>query len=413
MEPAPDPASRHPASAPPPRTGAFADVRSRWLIVWVIIGGLLLAGASVLLADGLGNPLFGELEGILFYLPIIAWVVVMVVIRAGVDLRVMLRWPRLGAYWFVVAGMLVVQFVFSLASIMLTTLVAPGLGEALEGVGQGNVILAVVGLVVLPPLVEEVLFRGVLIERYTVKWRVGVAVVVSAIFFAILHADPLGAGAFGVITGLLYLRTGSLWPGIIIHAVNNMVALTASRIAPAPDPDEAELTVASTLISAGVLLLISVPFLAMFIKATWPARGTLTPYQRHELVTGLPTRNVPGVTWSLGERSLALQVTDTHATFSGTDGQPVAVLPLQRVRACYPSFVPGGVQVVLLLWDGSWTTLQIAQGAARSNRELAATLNDRALAEQRRAAGRRGVIAWTDASDPDRPGPGEVQLRTR
>ena len=36
---------------------------------------------------------------------------------------------------------------------------------------------------------------------------------------------------FGVVTGLLYLRTGSLWPGIIIHFVNNLVAVVAIRVA--------------------------------------------------------------------------------------------------------------------------------------------------------------------------------------
>ena len=44
-----------------------------------------------------------------------------------------------------------------------------------------------------------------------------VAIVVSSVAFGILHVDPVGAGVFGAMTALLYLRTGSLWPAIGAH----------------------------------------------------------------------------------------------------------------------------------------------------------------------------------------------------
>ncbi len=198
---APEPRAINPTR---PRAGAFSRLHTRWLVVWALVGALLVIG----LMDGaeaLGFTVSDELVGVLLYLPIIAWVWLIVVRRNGVRLGAMLRWPRLGTYWFVVAGMLLAQFVFSLAAILVTGLVAPWMDDSLAGVGQGNLILATIGLVVLPPLVEEVVFRGVLLERFSVKWRVGVAVILSAVLFGILHADPVGAGMFGVITGLLYL----------------------------------------------------------------------------------------------------------------------------------------------------------------------------------------------------------------
>ena len=359
----------------PPRTGAFSRLHTRWLVVWALVGALLVMGLAAG-AAALGLTVSDELLGVLLYLPIIAWVVVMVMGRAGVNLGAMLRWPKLGTYWFVVAGMLLVQFVFSLAAILVTGLVAPWMGDSLAGVGQGNVILATVGLVVLPPLVEEVVFRGVLLERFSVKWRVGVAVILSAVLFGILHADPVGAGMFGIITGLLYLRTGSLWPGIIIHPVNNSVALAAMRMAGA-DVEQPTPEVSETLITAGFLLAISVPFLVWFIARTWPRRGTLTPYQRYEAIEAatVPAR-FPGVVWSEAPLTVQLTVTPTHLVVDrpgegATAAQTLAVLPVEQVASAYLTDIPGGQQVVVLLVDGSWSTMRVGSGVGAPTAELA------------------------------------------
>lgn len=367
-------------AVPRPRTGAFGLVRSRWLLLWAIVGSLLLLGGLGIVTGLLGVPADDELPGVLLYVPIAAWVLVMVGGRAGVDLQVMFRWPRLGVYWWVVAGMLVVQFLFSIAAVTLTQLVAPGLDDALAGVGQGNILLAVLGLVILPPLVEETVFRGVLVERFTVKWNLVAAILVSAGLFGILHVDPVGAGVFGVVTTLLYLRTGSLWPGILIHLANNLVALVSMRLvgsdvdAPAPELGEA-------LGTAAVLAALSVPFLAWFVWTHWPRRGQPTPYQRFEAAHGLPERSIPRVAWSGAPgQALRLTATSSHLVVGPpvTPAQPIAVLPLEQVRSVYPSQVPGGEQVVVVLRDGTWTALQASGGVPRANRDLADVIRERA-----------------------------------
>lgn len=368
--------STSPSGPRAPRTGAFGALHTRWLILWAGAGVVLISLVFAALGE-LGTPASDELLSALLYLPIIAWIWFVVVRRGGVHLGAMLRWPALGSYWFVVAGILVVQFMFSLAAITLTELVAPWMDDSLAGVGQGNLLLALIGIVILPPLVEEITFRGILLERFAVKWRVGVAVIVSAVFFGILHADPIGAGMFGVVTGLLYLRTGSLWPGILIHFVNNLVAVIAIRVA-GPEAAAQSPTLSESLMSAGLFLLLSLPFLVWFIWTHWPARGSLTPYQRYEMRAGLPPRTFRPVAWSGAAAPVQVEATSTHVMVSDATGAPVAVLPLERVQAVYPSNVPGGSQVVILLNDGSWTTMQVPPGDPRANRALALTLSERA-----------------------------------
>ena len=86
---------------------------------------------------------------------------------------------------------------------------------------------SVLMLVVLAPIMEEVLFRGILLESVRSKYSSGRAIVVSALMFGVIHIIPqqvVNAFVIGLILGYIYVRTESLWPVIIIHALNNAMA---------------------------------------------------------------------------------------------------------------------------------------------------------------------------------------------
>lgn len=86
---------------------------------------------------------------------------------------------------------------------------------------------SVLMLVVLAPIMEEVLFRGILLESVRSKYSSGRAIVVSALMFGVIHIIPqqvVNAFVIGLILGYIYVRTDSLWPVIIIHALNNAMA---------------------------------------------------------------------------------------------------------------------------------------------------------------------------------------------
>lgn len=71
------------------------------------------------------------------------------------------------------------------------------------------------------PVVEEIIFRGILIERFGSKYGYKTAVILSSALFGVLHMDIIGATLFGVVLGVLYLRTRSLLLPVLIHAANN------------------------------------------------------------------------------------------------------------------------------------------------------------------------------------------------
>jgi hypothetical protein len=88
-----------------------------------------------------------------------------------------------------------------------------------------------VGIVVLGPVVEEVLFRGVLLRVLELRSRF-IAVYGSALLFAAAHAfDPAAwlmlpsLFVLGVVLGYEVLRTGRLGRVVAIHAGFNLLAL--------------------------------------------------------------------------------------------------------------------------------------------------------------------------------------------
>lgn len=89
--------------------------------------------------------------------------------------------------------------------------------------------LAFIGLVVVAaPVVEELLYRGVLYG--SLRHRVGtpLAAAFSAAVFAVVHLEPTlwpPLFAVGVGLALVFERTGSLVPGMLAHAVVNGVAV--------------------------------------------------------------------------------------------------------------------------------------------------------------------------------------------
>ena len=89
---------------------------------------------------------------------------------------------------------------------------------------------AIVTVVVMAPLFEEVIFRGVLLESTRVRYGVVAAWLLSSAIFGIVHVHPtvvVNAFVMGLVLAFIYLRTDSLWSAIILHAINNGIAYLA------------------------------------------------------------------------------------------------------------------------------------------------------------------------------------------
>ena len=133
-----------------------------------------------------------------------------------VPARVLVRWLLLWAAW-----------------VAATELLAQALGRPSPGrlTAHGAALaIRVVGIVVLAPLLEELVFRGILF-RLLLPWAgPGPTVVGTALLFALSHGqysalELVQVLADGVVLGLARLRTGSTRVPFWMHLLGNAFAL--------------------------------------------------------------------------------------------------------------------------------------------------------------------------------------------
>src|SRR4029453_4523509 len=61
------------------------------------------------------------------------------------------------------------------------------------------------------------------------------AIILTSVFFGLAHGilqQSLGAAAIGIFIGYLAVKTGSLLPGVLYHAVHNGLSVMVGRITP-------------------------------------------------------------------------------------------------------------------------------------------------------------------------------------
>ncbi len=81
---------------------------------------------------------------------------------------------------------------------------------------------------ILAPIIEEILFRGILLRGLLQKGISPIiAIFLSSFLFGLAHMNPwqfLGAGLLGAVFGYVYYRTKSLWICMFLHALNNTIS---------------------------------------------------------------------------------------------------------------------------------------------------------------------------------------------
>ena len=83
------------------------------------------------------------------------------------------------------------------------------------------------------PIFEEWMCRGMVLRGLLTKMKPVWAIVISALFFAVIHMNPwqaLNAFLIGLVMGYVYYKTGSLLLTMLIHFVNNGASVIFSHI---------------------------------------------------------------------------------------------------------------------------------------------------------------------------------------
>jgi membrane protease YdiL (CAAX protease family) len=119
-----------------------------------------------------------------------------------------------------------------------------------------------VTVVIAAPFGEELFFRGFAFPALRKSWGLVAAVVASGAMFSAMHGDPIGFVGLmeiGILLAALRHWSGSLWPAVVGHAVNNGFAGGAFLLKledPEAPPPAWVMAAGAALFVAGLVLLV-------------------------------------------------------------------------------------------------------------------------------------------------------------
>jgi membrane protease YdiL (CAAX protease family) len=238
---------KHHAS-PPPVSNEMAnrdpslpidEISTRWVTVWLFIGAFLAS-----LVNGVRDQTYTMADDwtVLVVQGMLAGRMFRQRLRYKVDLRALLGpVPRtLREALPVLAGpsFVVLAGGFQLAARVLVDLYPP-LSSAVDSATPGHVlpihsparvVLAVVMVTVVVPIVEELFFRGFLLNRWSRQVGPRMGGILSACAFALLHSQIVWALCLAFILTAIYRGTGRLWLSIGAHSLCNAAAIAWTMV---------------------------------------------------------------------------------------------------------------------------------------------------------------------------------------
>ncbi|MFW5417710.1 CPBP family intramembrane metalloprotease [Nocardiopsis sp. CNT-189] len=217
----------------PAPAGAGTPPRPGWPEIAVGLLALVAATAALLLFGPMGM----DLDPVPYGLVVAAWSGVAGL--AGFAAAALLRIRSLAAFsvrrttwrWMLIGvlGGLVALFakgILTYAVTILTGLESDPQGMYYDAAGGGvlPLILTMLFLSVLTPIGEEFLFRGV-VANALLRYGPVIGVLSSSVVFALFHGINIilpAAVVVGAIAAELMRRSGSIWPAVAVHVVNNL-----------------------------------------------------------------------------------------------------------------------------------------------------------------------------------------------
>ena len=266
----------------PPKRSKFIEILialakcAGYIFVWLGVQTILMTIFSVVIM--LSNPSLGEAalnEKILGYsieltiasnlIALAIYFLIFFIARKSLLKKIDISLPNKFSYLPTLAigatGQLVTGLVLS---ILMNANVFPqkwidALNENSDLVTNANPVLSFFAVVILAPVFEELLCRGLILKTLHKTMPKWFAIVLSSAIFGIVHGNPIQfiyATALGIILGWLYTKFDSIWIPILCHLAFNLTSTLLGYLN--PDSEITNITIA-------LLSLASVPIFTLVI----------------------------------------------------------------------------------------------------------------------------------------------------
>jgi uncharacterized protein len=103
--------------------------------------------------------------------------------------------------------------------------------SAKDTLQDGSLLIKILVTVVIVPILEETLYRGIIAGQLNIMYGEFVAIIISALLFGIMHANIVQfiyAFLVGLPMGYTYVKTKKLWTTILSHSLLNLIVLIVS-----------------------------------------------------------------------------------------------------------------------------------------------------------------------------------------
>ncbi len=213
-------------------------------VAWMLALFILSIGLFLLLyIAGFSEGMAISLSGIIGYLILIPLTLLFLYIDGNLErTREMLRFGSAKRLLILCLGIPLVIIIIDFILVMIYGVVWFGIfGEPSTNTDLGtswessNIEIAFmfISVAIVTPIVEELMFRGYILDAISRKHSDWTAIIWSSILFGLVHIDPFVIGqAFmgGILYGWIRMRTGSLLPSIAGHMMWNMLALALTYL---------------------------------------------------------------------------------------------------------------------------------------------------------------------------------------
>ena len=211
-----------------------------WLLVGALLGGILTVALQAIAGQEAATEYGNLLSYPLMFIPPMIYAMakssMLAMDNEGYKLDSN-NFKPLGAplcVLLVMAGTLAMSFWAEYIGTLLPDM-PEALKEVMEGLTSGNFILNFITVSLFAPFFEEWLCRGMVLRGLLARTRMKPfwAIIVSALFFALIHMNPwqaVPAFLLGCLFGYVYYKTGSLKLTMLMHFTNNTFALICGHI---------------------------------------------------------------------------------------------------------------------------------------------------------------------------------------
>lgn len=251
-------------------TNAIGVTLLVWIILFIILESIsiIIEMISSVIADAVAfeittSLIYGAAYLLSFMLPAIFFYRLL---KKGKTERMRLDVKLTGDTFLIISASVACIFAFSYLNGMIMNFFGEGATDSVinETVGympNYSLVLQFITIAIVPAFCEEFLFRGVILSNL-MPYGKGLAIIGSSVLFGLMHGNFyqfLYTVAAGVLLGVVYVLTDSIWCSILVHLINNSVSILQTAVVERFNESSASVILAFTegvIFAAGLVSLV-------------------------------------------------------------------------------------------------------------------------------------------------------------